>query len=345
MAQSSSNVVIPIIDISKLLKGNAEERRKVAFEIGDAARDIGFFVIVGHGLDTQMLDATWSAAKGFFDLPVDEKLKYVVQQDINPFGYSRFGEEVLSAGKDAENKTQSTFVPTPDLKEMYSLGPADPAAGFPPRQFPTTPSDFESSFTTYYESVNGIAVEILKAFAIALDLPEDFFDKFVDHHASALRALNYPSVTADQVLPGQLRASAHTDYGTITILKSDGPGLQVSKDKNPPTWCDVPHVEGGFVVNLGDLMRRWTNDEWLSTLHRVIVPPFESDSSQWVFDVVDGKKATKRRQSIAFFHNLNRDAVVEVLLRKPGDVPKHEPIVAGKFLMEKHLASIGALNK
>eukprot|EP01034_Spumella_vulgaris_P038069 gene38069-46976_t len=152
------------------------------------------------------------------------------------------------------------------------------------------------------------------------------------------------SVTADQVLPGQLRASAHTDYGTITILKSDGPGLQVSKDKSPPTWVDVPHVEGGFIVNLGDLMRRWTNDEWLSTLHRVVVPSFEEDSSQWVFDTVDGVKATRRRQSMAFFHNLNRDAVVEVLLRTEGDVAKHEPIIAGKFLMEKHLASIGALH-
>jgi isopenicillin N synthase-like dioxygenase len=335
-----TEVVIPIIDISKLLDGSLEERREVAMKIGDAAKNIGFFVIIGHQIDSELLENTWSATRAFFDLPVEEKLKYVAQQDVNPFGYSKFGEEVLSAGKDVENKSSNAeIVQTPDLKEMFSLGPADPAAGFPPRHFPVNPPEFQTAQTEYYEAVNKLACHILRAFAIALDLPsEDFFEKFVDHHASAVRSLNYPSVTADQVLPGQLRASAHTDYGTITILKSDGPGLQVSKDKSPPSWVEVPHVEGGFVVNLGDLMRRWTNDEWLSTLHRVVVP---SDAE---FVEVDGVRATRRRQSMAFFHNLNRDAVVEVLLRAEGDLPKHEPIIAGKFLMEKHLASIGALS-
>ncbi len=340
----TTNVVIPIIDMTKFINGSGEERREVARLIGQAARDVGFFTVIGHQVDTCLIDKTWSATRGFFDLPIEEKMEFVTEQDTNPFGYSRFGEEVLSAGKDVETHTSQSDAPKPDLKEMYSLGPADPEAGFPPRNFPPCPLEFESATTDYYEAVNKLGCHILRAMAIALELPdENFFEKFVTHHASAMRALNYPSVTADQVLPGQLRASAHTDYGTITILRSDGPGLQVSKDKSPPTWCDVPHIEGAFIVNLGDLMRRWTNDEWLSTLHRVIVPSFESDSSQWI-DVIDGVKATKRRQSIAFFHNLNRDAVVEVLLKKEGDVPKHEPIIAGKFLMEKHLASISAFS-
>jgi len=102
-----------------------------------------------------------------------------------------------------------------------------------------------------------------------LHLPFHFYNSPQTHHASALRALNYPAidpVAAASLLPQQLRASAHTDYGTITILKSDGPGLQVSKDKDPPNWRDVPYIEDGFIVNLGDLMRRWTNDEWYEQL-------------------------------------------------------------------------------
>ena len=100
-------------------------------------------------------------------------------------------------------------------------------------------------------------------------------------------------------------------------------GLQVSKDKNPPTWTDVPFIQDAFIVNLGDLMRRWTNDLWQSTLHRVIIPPA---GSNW-----------GRRQAIAFFHNLNKDAVVENLTQEKS---LYEPIIAGDFLMQKHLASM-----
>jgi isopenicillin N synthase-like dioxygenase len=77
-----------------------------------------------------------------------------------------------------------------------------------------------------------------------------------------MRALNYPSLDGQTPEPSRIRASAHTDYGTVTILKSGGPGLQVSKDRDPPTWVDVPYLEDALIVNLGDLMRRWTNDRW-----------------------------------------------------------------------------------
>ena len=142
------------------------------------------------------------------------------------------------------------------------------------------------------------------------------------HHASALRALNYPALPPGyEHKPNQMRASAHTDYGTITILRSGGPGLQVCKDRKDEAWVPVPHVQDAdvFIINLGDLMRRWTNDHYTSTLHRVL-------------------PSQDRRQSIAFFHNLNRDARVSNLRADEPD--KYEPIQAGDFLMQKHLASL-----
>ena len=128
--------------------------------------------------------------------------------------------------------------------------------------------------------------------------------------------------------PGQLRAGAHTDYGSLTILKSGGPGLQVAKDVDgEPSWVNVPHVPSGFVINLGDLMRRWTNDRWSSTLHRVVNPP------------QDGRN--HRRQSIAFFHNINGDEVVKTIPScLDNGESKYEPIVAKDFLMMKPLASV-----
>jgi isopenicillin N synthase-like dioxygenase len=204
----------------------------------------------------ELINSFWSATTQFFDLPIEKKSE-VLSQDQNkyPFGYFKFGGEILSAGKDAEKDiTQnSNRVKLPDLKEMFSLGPQHPQSGFPSRIFPTESVVFAELYTKYYEEVNNLAKHILRSFAIALNLENElFFEKFIDHHASAIRSLNYPSITNSKLLhPNQLRASAHTDYGTITILRSDGPGLQVTKDKDPPNWIDVPFVENSFVINLG----------------------------------------------------------------------------------------------
>jgi isopenicillin N synthase-like dioxygenase len=217
------------------------------------------------------------------------------------------------------------------MKEMMQMGPRDTASGMPPRRLPSSPPGFSPAWERYYEEANNLARRLLKAFALGLDLDENFFEPKLDRHISALRANNYPDQQGIEVPAGSIRCSAHTDYGTVTILKSGGPGLQVSKDKDCPTWHDVPFVEDGFVINLGDLMRRWTNDKWSSTLHRVINPPTDKVAS-W-----------GRRLAIAFFHNLNKDAVVEAI---PSCISEarpalYDPIIAGEFLMLKHLASNG----
>lgn len=140
---------------------------------------------------------------------------------------------------------------------------------------------------------------------------------------------NYPELDKAP-LPGQMRASAHTDYGTLTILKPDDApgGLQVlPKDED---WMDVPYIPDAYVINLGDLMARWTNDKWISTSHRVVTPP------------VNPGRPT-RRQSIAFFHNINPDHVVTCIstCTGPKNPPKYPPIAAFDLLMQKHLASLG----
>lgn len=340
-------VNIPVVDISSLFTGTPEQKLETAREIGAACKEVGFFIIVGHNVDQSTIDGAWSSTRDFFDLETEEKLRFTKPQHIYPFGYQGFGSEVLSAGKAAEQGGDDPIqARPPDLKEMFSLGPSDPVTGFPAREFPLTPAHFEEAWTNYYSTMFALASRLMRAFALTLGLQEEFFDSFSSHHASALRAINYPAVEA-QMQPGQLRASAHTDYGTITILKSDGPGLQVSKDTSPPTWYNVPHVPDGFIINLGDLMRRWTNDEWLSTLHRVIVPSEEFDWNQLQASGTEDEATTmtsktRRRQSLAFFHNVNRDALVEVLLDKEA-TPKHSPVLAGEFLMKKHLASTQAV--
>lgn len=243
------------------------------------------------------------------------------------------GAETLSRGKevDGQSKDEDAKKAAGDMKEMFNIGPKDEKAGMPPRRMPATPEGFSEAWEEYYEQANGLAQNLLRAFALALDLPEDWFVSKTDKHISALRANNYPDQSGIDVPEGAIRCSAHTDYGTVTILKSGGPGLQVSKDKGNPVWHNVPFVKDAFVINLGDLMRRWTNDKWSSTLHRVVNPPANK---------VD---AWGRRMAMAFFHNLNKDAVVEAIPScVSADSPAlYDPIVAGEFLMLKHLASNG----
>ena len=315
-------VSIPVIDLSRFIHGSPDVRREVANEIGKACEEIGFLVFKNHCVDPQVIRDAWDITGAFFDLPDEYKKTLERDQNDYPFGYTAFGGEILSAGKAAEN---ASFVTSPpDLKECFSVGPENPASGMPPRLWPEQPVDFAAKWSAYYRAMETTAGHILQAMALALDLPENYFEQFIDHHASAMRALNYPVLDGVTPIPGQVRASAHTDYGTITILRSGGPGLQVSKDKETPSWHDVPTMDDVYIINLGDLMRRWTNNKWQSTLHRVINPPA---GSNW-----------GRRQSIAFFHNINPDAVVSVL---GGDEPLYPPIVAGQFLMEKHLAATG----
>ena len=181
------------------------------------------------------------------------------------------------------------------------------------------PPDLEPAWRAYYEAMSTLAATLRTIFATALGLaPEYFEDKFREH-LSSLRVIDYPEQSAPPA-PGQLRAGAHSDYGVLTILRTeDAPGgLQVRTRAG--RWSDVPHIPGSFVVNIGDAMMRWTNDRWVSTQHRVVNPPV--DPAQ-----------PARRQSIAYFHNLPRDTVIECLppFRETGIPPRYPPITYGEY--------------
>jgi isopenicillin N synthase-like dioxygenase len=178
--------------------------------------------------------------------------------------------------------------------------------------------------------MEALAARLMTMFAIALDLPPGFFHDKIDAHISALRVLNYPNQDRPPE-PGQLRAGAHSDYGSLTILRQEQApgGLQVvTRDGG---WTDVPAIEGAYVVNIGDLMARWTNDRWVSTLHRVVNPPPDASGST-------------RRQSIAFFHQPNWDAKINCLptCLDPTLGAKYDPIGSGAYLMSKFTSTVDA---
>jgi isopenicillin N synthase-like dioxygenase len=180
--------------------------------------------------------------------------------------------------------------------------------------------ELRALYEHYFRAMGALAAELMAMFALALGLPEHFFADKIDRHISRLRIRNYPAPVAPPK-PGQLRAGAHADYGSLTILRAeDKPGgLQVLNRAG--AWVDVPIAPDSYVVNIGELMARWTNDRWRATLHRVVNPPAEH-------------AAASRRLSLVFFHNPNYDAPVAALpgTVAPGEHARYPPTTSGEHL-------------
>jgi len=188
----------------------------------------------------------------------------------------------------------------------------------PTNLWPAQPADFEATWKRYFGLMEDLSGRMLRLFAVALDLPEDFFADKVDQHLSSMAANCYP----EQPVPpasGQLRVRAHVDFSTLTILYQDDAPGGLQAHQRGVGWVDVPYVPGSFVINLGDLMARWTNDRWVATPHRVVNPPPEL--------------AMTRRISLPFFHLPNHDAVIEPIATCVTEAwpARFVPVVAGEW--------------
>lgn len=327
---------IPVIDLTPYFGGGSGDRRDVAARINQACGDIGFFMVTGHGVAPELIADTYAAASAFFDLPVEEKLKIRQPAPDISRGYTPFKGETLSASLGAAAPA--------DLKEMIDMGPVDvpggdyyerPEAGhhFHPNLWPARPPWFRDTMERYYRRANQLADDLMALFALALDLdldlPEAFFLDKLDKNMSALRVIRYPEQT-EPPLPGQLRSGAHTDYGTLTILTADRAAGGLQAQHRDGYWVDVVPEPGSYVVNIGDVMQIWTNDRWISTMHRVVNPPAE----------LAGRA---RRHAMAFFHQPNYDAVIETLPSGPGATPGatagYAPFTYGEHWMRKWMAT------
>jgi isopenicillin N synthase-like dioxygenase len=316
---------VPVIDIGGFRNGDPDVRTELGRRIDRACCDVGFFTVVGHGVDDATVAALRSSARAFFDAPLDVRLEVAMPEPGYPYGYNPLEAEAL-------NRSIGGIAPA-DLKETFNVGPIDPPprplgemvdpderAVYAPNLWPAGVPSLRPAVEAYYRAMADLAATLMEAFAVALGLGAHAFDGLIDAHGSALRLAHYPALEEGPV-PGQFRAGAHTDYGTLTILWTDGePGLQVQTIDG--AWIDVAPVDGGLIVNLGDLMQRWTNDRWRSTMHRVVATP-----------------DCRSRLSIPFFHNANWDATVECIVAD-GETPKYPPTTAGHHLMEKFRSTV-----
>ena len=324
-----ATVDVPVIDLSGALAGDADALAAAASDVDRACRDIGFFAVSGHGVDPALTAAVVDTARAFFRLERTEKDRVAPPSEFDFRGY--LGMDTTSLAATLGDETP------PDLCESYNVsGFDDPEirqraivegyeAIFRENLWPERPAELRAAFEAYQAALEGLCRSMLPVFAAALDLPADWFDDKIADHTSLLLANWYPPVEGE-VAPGQLRRGGHTDYGAFTVIAVEQiPGLQISVDGD---WCDVPLLPGAFVVNLGDLMARWTNDRWVSTLHRVVVP--------------EGEDASKDRVSVPYFFQPSFGAMIETIpTTVDADHPLHyEPVVAGEWITAKSMAGL-----
>ncbi len=317
---------IPIIDLRPYFVGTEADKAALARQVGRALEEIGFLVVSNHGLSEDLIDRAFAAGREFFDLPVAEKGRLAPTDPATPRGYTAFRSKNLA-------RTLGHVTP-PDLREQFYIGPLEPEPeryrAYPGADrfyganiWPARPTDYRAVFGALYRAMEALAVSLMGLFALALDLPETFFDDQIDHHFSALACNHYPDPPTD-VAPEQIRAGGHTDFGSLTILAIDGAPGGREVDMPGAGWRAVAPPPRCLVVNIGDMMARWTNDRWRSTLHRVVNPP----AAAW---------RGSRRQSIAYFLHPNYDAEVACLpgCRDAGAAPKYPPIMAGEHMRRK----------
>ena len=309
---------IPLVDLAGATEPGPGRDGVVAM-IRQACEDIGFLVITGHGVAESVVSGAEDAARGFFALSEEEKVRSVPMAGTW-WGFTPARGTALALAHDIETP--------PDLCETYSVSRFDNVVAAPdpgdgrgafiaPNVWPDRPAAFQPAFEAYYAAMEDLASRLMGLMALALGLDEHWFQNKIGDHITGLTALHYP-VLERPALPGQSRRGEHTDWGSITILHHDGqPGLQVMSPDG--SWEDAPTVPGAFVVNLGDLMAAWTNDHWTSTLHRVVVPADDAGD----------------RISIAFFHQPDFDARIECIptCTSADDPPHHPPTTSGEWIM------------
>ncbi|CAA2978421.1 1-aminocyclopropane-1-carboxylate oxidase-like isoform X1 [Olea europaea subsp. europaea] len=308
----AGSLQLPIIDLA------SSDCISTSSSIRQACMNCGFFYLTNHGVEGDLLCEVLEGNKKFFELPLEEKMKLARKENR---GYTPLYAENLDPSSSAKG----------DSKESFYIGSLEDTTNGYLNQWP--PDEilpcWRSTMENYYKKVLEAGKRLISLVALALDLEENFFYDIgaLNQPNSFLRLLHYPGDLglADEETYG---ASAHSDYGMITLLATDGVGgLQVCREKakEPRVWEDVHYVPGAFIVNIGDMMERWTNGLFRSTLHRVM-------------------PTGQMRYSMAFFLDPNPDCVVECLKTCCSESypPRFPPIRSGDYMEERFKLTYGS---
>jgi isopenicillin N synthase-like dioxygenase len=299
---------LPLIDVSGLRRGTQSEKRRIAASIGAASRDVGFFRIHNHGIDSDLIDAAYQMAARFFALPEETKRRYYIGRSPNHRGYVPFTEKGDYA--DEVYRNYEAF----DMGLDLPANDPDFLAGnlvLGPNVWPDLPG-FKETLSCYYSRVAQLGRQICSALEVFLCLPPAAITGSMSKPVSQLRLLHYvrSQTTTD---PRSINMGAHTDYECLTLLHTRNEGLQVMTSDD--AWIDVPVDPSAYVVNIGDMLEAWSNGILRSTPHRVI-------------------NKSPERFSMPYFVAANHDTEIRPFpqLVQRGAPPRYEPFLAGAHL-------------
>lgn len=297
---------IPVIDFDKLGLHNKTEHidatalRDVGEQVKEAFRKVGFCYLKNHGINQELVDQYMEVSRDFFQQPVEEKMKHARETAVN-FGWVSVEREKLSPERPG------------DLKEAFDYHPADD-----PDDWET--KEFQQVNRVMFKRCTELSYRVCDALSVGLNLGETFMrdaHKYIGlkSNPTALRSLYYPPIPPESTIkPNQIRLGEHSDYGTITLLfQDDIGGLEV--DIPGTGFVPATPIPGTAVVNIGELVQRWTSDALIATKHRVLIPEVEF-------------KKRKHRQSVAFFVHPDNDYIIECL----DGSAKYEPISSIDYL-------------
>jgi len=303
---------LPLIDMTGVHQGDAASIQRVGAAIREACSESGFFYITNHGVPQAVIDRAMAAAKTFFAYPVETKRQVAVNKRHR--GWHALGGALMYEAT------------RPDHKEFFSIGlelPEDDAnvlAGEAlrgPNQWPAFMPELQKALDDYYAAIAVAGADLLKAVAAGLGIDEDFFTAKYDKRLQRTQMVYYPP-HPPMAEADQFGVAPHTDYGCITLLyQDDSGGLQV-RELGTNDWIDATPIHGSLVVNVGDLLARWSNDRFRSTLHRVI------------------NKSGHERYSIATFYDPTYSAMVDPCdLGVEPDASLYPPVAAGDYILKR----------
>ncbi|KAI9740255.1 MAG: hypothetical protein M1834_004833 [Cirrosporium novae-zelandiae] len=340
-AVEKDDLVIPLIDFSRYLHGTPSEKAAIGNAMAHGFKTAGFIYLQNHGIPSDTVENVFAQSAQFFARPQEQKDKLSWTTPQSNRGYVVMGREKVSrltTKEDVEKMRGSN----PDLKESFEIGRED-TPGFK-NNWPTSPDPADTTFTqtmqSFFLTAKALHINVMRAIALGMNLPETYFDAYTSAGDNNLRLLHYPPVKKSvfEQNKGQVRAGDHTDYGSVTLLFQDmRGGLQVLSPQG--TWVNATPIPGTIVINAGDLLARWSNDIIKSTNHRVIEPPLPPSAGaggEEGLQQQEGDQVYPARYSVAYFCNPNFESDIEALpgtWEKSGK--KYEKINSYDYLVQR----------
>ena len=309
-ARSVDLASIPVVDFAPFLNGSEDARQAVAKDIGAACERVGFFYLINHGVSQALIDETFGTARTFYEQPSAQRMKSAATLE-HWRGY-------VPSKLEAEGGTVGGAIET--YRFMLDLPETDPdvKAKKPlhlPNRWPADLPGFKQVVQRYMEAVMSLSHHLRYAFAMALGLREEFFEDFYKKPLVQLSLLHYRPPASLREEDIEIGAGEHRDTGAFTLLMQDDTGgLEV--ERKDGVWIAAPPMHGAYVINIGDMMMRWTNGRFVSTPHRVV------------------NRALKPRYSLPFFANPDYDVTIAPLhdLIRPSEEAAFEPLENGPYM-------------